>query len=393
MKHVRMAAVISGLGLASLLLISTALLLADTQNEGPPDWAVGIWDLDVMTPEQGGTQSIVLHVKPGGAIKYDGASKGVVFTRSNGGLGFVSGSGYLRYASFNEPYDVVSIVTGALRPDGTGSGTCGVCDSRTSEVSTFTWTAQRRGDPTKVLGPQALIEQAGPLIQIEAWFVEVEKTEGKAFGIDWFVANGSAEFFNLGFAPGTGINVARFRQGRFESELRALLTEGRVELVNAPRVSTGNNMPAMVSFTREIPYFSAVTTYDEHGQRSVDLETETMAMTESLTVTPRILGDNTIVLDIEAEIDDQVGTLIGPDGATWPVVNAQSFYTKVRVGDGETIVIGGLSHTSESRRLLMTAPVEGTLISESLRKRLAAEQNKQLLIFVTPRILREIPPQ
>jgi len=191
----------------------------------------------------------------------------------------------------------------------------------------------------------AFFDEPTKLIEIEARFVEVDVQEGKAFGIDWFVANGSAEFFNLGFKPGQGLNVARFRRGRFESELRTLLSEGRAQVINAPRVTTRNNLPATVDFAPDIPCGWAKFTADARGNRTVQRHEETVSVRYSLTVTPRILEDNTVVLDLEPEVHSPTGTVVGPEGEVLPIVSSQSVYTRVHVGDGDTIVIGGFTRT------------------------------------------------
>jgi len=238
----------------------------------------------------------------------------------------------------------------------------------------------------------AFFDKPTKQVEIEARFVEVQTSKDKAFGIDWFVANGSAEFFNLGFAPGEGTSVARFRRGRFEAELRTLLSEGRAELINAPRVTAQNNMEASVDFSTEIPYFYATVSYNEFGQRTVDFQTETVSVTQSLYVTPRILEDDTVVLMLEPEIDDQVGTVVGPNGEVLPIVSTQTAYTQVRVADGDTIVIGGFTRTNEDVNirktpLLSSLPVIGNLF----RSRTVSRRKSELLIFVTPTIIREIP--
>jgi len=231
-------------------------------------------------------------------------------------------------------------------------------------------------------------------VKIETRFVEVQTSKDKAFGIDWFVANGAAEFFNLGFAPGTGMNVARFRRGRFEAELRTLLSEGRAELVNAPQVTAQNNMEASVDFTTEIPYFYATTTYDEFGNREVNFEIDSISVTQSLYVTPRILGDDSVVLRLEPQIDDQSGTVVSPDGTVLPIVSTQAAYSEVRVHDGETIVMGGFTRINDDINirktpLLSSLPIIGNLF----RSRTVSKRRSELLIFVTPTIIRDIPRQ
>jgi len=229
-------------------------------------------------------------------------------------------------------------------------------------------------------------------VEIETRFVEVQTSKDRAFGIDWFVANGSAEFFNLGMAPGVGINVVRFRRGRFEAELRTLLSDSRVELVNAPRVTAQNNMQASVDFTTEIPYFYARTTYDEFGNRTVSFEVDSVSVTQSLYVTPRILADDSVTLELEPQIDDQSGTVVGPDGEVFPIVSTQSAYSRVRVHDGETIVMGGFNRVNEDINirktpLLSSLPIIGNLF----RSRTVSKRRSELLIFVTPHIIRDIP--
>ncbi len=240
----------------------------------------------------------------------------------------------------------------------------------------------------------AFFDKPTKQVEIETRFVEVQTSRDKAFGIDWFVANGSAEFFNLGFAPGAGTSVARFRRGRFEAEMRTLLSEGRAELVNAPRVTAQNNREATVSFTTEIPYVYATTTYDEFGNREITHEIESISVSQALYVTPRILENDSVELLLEPEIDDQVGTVIGPSGEVLPIVSSQSAYTQVRVADGETIVIGGFTRVNEDiniRRtpLLSSLPIIGNLF----RSRTVSKRRSELLIFVTPTIIREIPRQ
>jgi len=240
----------------------------------------------------------------------------------------------------------------------------------------------------------AFFDKPTKQVEIETRFVEVQTTKDKAFGIDWFVANGSAEFFNLGFAPGVGTNVARFRHGRFQAELRTLLSEGRAELINAPRVTAQNNMQASVSFTTEIPYFYATVTYDEFGNREVTNEIDSVSVAQALYVTPRILEDDSVVLMLEPEIDDQVGMVVGPNGESLPIVSSQSAYTQVRVADGETIVMGGFTRVNEDVNvrktpLLSSLPVIGNLF----RSRTISKRRSELLIFVTPTIIRDIPQE
>jgi len=238
----------------------------------------------------------------------------------------------------------------------------------------------------------SVLDQPVKQVRISTQFVEIEISADKALGIDWFVDNGSLGFFNQGFAPGQGLSVVRFSRGRFTAELRSLEQQGRAKIINEPSVVTQNNMPAEVMFSTTIPYFSATATYNEFGFRQVEFESDEVDVENALYVTPRINSDDTITLDLEPEIEDQVGQVVGPQGEVIPIVSSQSVYTRVTVADGETLAIGGMIRKNEvvnTRRtpLLSEIPLIGNLFRSQTR----TVRNSELIIFVTPQIIRPLP--
>ncbi len=238
----------------------------------------------------------------------------------------------------------------------------------------------------------ALLDQQTKQVSISTKFVQVETTLDKAFGIDFFVDNGSLGFFNVGLAPATGLTVVRFTRGRFTAELRTLLNEGRAQIINEPRVTTQNNLPAEVQFSTTIPYYSATITYNEFGFRQVDYEVDEVDVTSGLFVTPRINKDDTVTLDLQPQVEEQVGTVVGPDGQTIPIVTSQYVFTRVTVADGETLAIGGLIRRNDSvslhkTPLLSDIPIIGNLFTGKTK----TTRNSELVILVTPQIVRELP--
>jgi len=109
---------------------------------------------------------------------------------------------------------------------------------------------------------------------------------------------------------------------------------------------------------------------------------------------PRINADDTITIELYPILEDQVGEVVGPNGETMPIIVSQEVSTTVTVADGDTIVLGGLirkneAYTFQNTPLLSKLPVIGKLF----RSKRARSSNSELLIFVTPRIIREVPPQ
>lgn len=233
-------------------------------------------------------------------------------------------------------------------------------------------------------------------VEISTKFISVQTTGAEAFGIDWSVSNGSLEFWNLGFAPSEAVNNAvRYSRGRFSATLAALQSSGRAMVINEPRVTCPNNQYAEVNFYTTIPYFTATTEYNQFGQRiNTEVESDFIDVENSLYVMPRINADDSVTMYLEPELQDNVGEVEGPNGETIPIITTQYVSTTVTVPDGDTIVMGGLIRKSESftfqeTPLLAQLPVIGKLF----RSKSANTSNSELLIFVTPRIIRDIPLQ
>jgi general secretion pathway protein D len=238
----------------------------------------------------------------------------------------------------------------------------------------------------------ALLDQPIKQVEIATKFITVQNTVAQAMGIDFFVDNGQIGFFNSGMTSGGGQTIVRFIRGRFAATLQTMLQEGRVQVINEPRVTTENNMPAEVDFSTEIPYISATQTYNEFGFATTTYAVEVVDVENSLVVTPRINSDDSITMYLEPEISDTPGVVTAPDGSTYPIVTTQTVSTQVTVDDGETLAIGGMIRKNESLNirktpLLSQIPIIGKLFT-SIAKNM---NNSELIILVTPRIVRSLP--
>jgi type IV pilus assembly protein PilQ len=165
-------------------------------------------------------------------------------------------------------------------------------------------------------------------------------------------------------------------------ELSALQAEGRGEIVSSPRVITANQKEAVIEQGVEIPYQEAASS----GATTTQFKKAVL----SLTVTPQITPDDRIIMDLEVT-QDTVGQFVpSATGGQVPSIDTRKVITQVLVNDGETVVLGGIFETerrdSEDKvPLLGDIPVVGHLF-----KRTSTSSNKrELLIFVTPKILRE----
>jgi type IV pilus assembly protein PilQ len=110
----------------------------------------------------------------------------------------------------------------------------------------------------------------------------------------------------------------------------------------------------------------------------------------SLKVTPHITPDSRIILDLDVR-DDNVGTIVVTSGGVnVPSIDTREILTQVLVNDGQTVVLGGILETT-SRDIATKVPWLGDVpVLGNLFKTTTKTDNKdELLIFVTPKIVRE----
>ena len=228
-------------------------------------------------------------------------------------------------------------------------------------------------------------------VEISTKWIDVQTTAAEALGIDWAVTNGAWEIFNLGFAPAEAANNGiRYGRGRWWAELGALVNNNQATVINEPRVVCMNGMPGTIAFETEIPYFSATISFNQFGQRTVDYTSDSVTVTNELYVVPQINPDDSVKMLLAPQLEDQVGTVEGPNGERIPIVTSQYVETMVRVADGETVVLGGVIRSDESVNVRRTPLLhEIPIIGKLFQSKRVEKTNSELLIFVTPKIVRD----
>jgi type IV pilus assembly protein PilQ len=165
-------------------------------------------------------------------------------------------------------------------------------------------------------------------------------------------------------------------------ELSAAQAEGRGEVVSAPRVVTANQREAIIEQGTEIPYQES----SSSGATTVSFKKAVL----SLRVTPQITPDNRIIMDLNISKDSVGQVIVSSGGANVPSIDTREIITQVLVNDGQTVVLGGIMET-EVREDETKVPWLGDIPGLGLLfKNTSKSDNKdELLIFITPRILRE----
>ncbi len=178
------------------------------------------------------------------------------------------------------------------------------------------------------------------------------------------------------------LSILDFDDFLIDLELSAAQNEGRGEIKSTPRVITANQREAIIEQGVEIPY--------QESASSGATTTQFKKAVLSLKVTPQITPDDRVILDLTVT-KDSVGQLVpSATGGFVPSIDTRNIQTQVLVKDGQTVVLGGIMETERRDSVkkvpgLGDVPILGNLFKSKSR----INNRDELLIFVTPKILRE----
>ena len=188
-----------------------------------------------------------------------------------------------------------------------------------------------------------------------------------ALAVDLGVSGDGASSFAIGWGSDDFL---------VDLELSALESDGRAEVVSQPRVVTADRQTASIKSGEEIPYQEA----SSSGATSVSFKEAVL----SLEVTPQITPDDKIIMDLVVNQDSR-----GEVTAGIPSINTNEVTTQVLVGNGETVVLGGIFQSEVATTVTKTPflgdiPYLGRLFKRTER----IDERSELLIFITPKIIK-----
>ena len=242
-------------------------------------------------------------------------------------------------------------------------------------------------------------------VMIEARIVTAESSFSERIGVRWgaFASDnlgnsGIGASIGSGFDDGAlgtatqGLNVdlvpAGAQKGAFSLglaandvqlnlELNALEAEGRGEVVAQPKIVTADQSPASIQQGAQIPYSTV-----SDGGTNVQFQNAVL----SLDVTPQITPDGNVIMELAIAQDSVGGTT--SDGQI--IIDTRKLNTTVLVGDGETIVLGGVFEETNNNDV-EKVPVLGDLplLGKLFRNKVVIEDKKELLVFITPKLIND----
>ena len=197
---------------------------------------------------------------------------------------------------------------------------------------------------------------------------EVTGTLTEGLNVDLVPAGAQKGAFSLGLAAS---------DVQFNLELNALEAEGRGEVVAQPKIVTADQSPASIQQGTQIPYSTV-----SDGGTNVQFQNAVL----SLDVTPQITPDGNVIMELAIAQDSVGGTT--SDGQI--IIDTRKLNTTVLVGDGETIVLGGVFEETNNNEV-EKVPVLGDLplLGKLFRNKVVIEDKKELLVFITPKLIND----
>lgn len=229
-------------------------------------------------------------------------------------------------------------------------------------------------------------------VLIEARIVEANVDYERGLGVRWGgsrdgrLAPGtggedSPTFVDLGIERATaGIGFGLIGDsGLLDLELSAMEKSGNGEIISQPKVLTADKETARILKGSEVPYQES----GANGTTSITFREASL----SLEVTPRIMPGGEVSMQVKVTKDEP--DYLNLQGSV-PPIRKNEVNARVRVGDGQTIVIGGVYSTSKSN-LVDKVPFFGDVpyVGRLFRRSTVQERKSELLVFLTPRIMND----
>ena len=237
-------------------------------------------------------------------------------------------------------------------------------------------------------------------IVIESKLLELSPSQNDRIGIDWdktittsllsenaLVA--SVERYsvkNEGFRTQNSWKLGNLTASQFSVVLDFLKENAETKLISNPRVIATDNMTSRISVGTTFPVPQITRGVGGQGDIVTFIYKD---VNIQLNVTPHVVEGNKIIMDVNPVIEEITGEVIVDENRA-PITTKRTVSTVVTVRDGETVVIGGMIKEDRqeiTRKVFILGDIP--LIGKLFRHTVFELKQKDLVIFITPHILKQ----
>lgn len=271
--------------------------------------------------------------------------------------------------------------------------------------------AAERTEYLKVLELLKELDVKRRQVLVEAIILEVGVDDSMQTGVDWITSAGSDDGgllaqsnfgndltqllsdptsvgqFSIAAASAGSLKLPGITIPTQSVLLRAAKSNQNVNILSSPTILGTDNQDAEIVVGQNVPFLASTSTSGDNLSNTFNqIDRQDVGIT--LRITPQITSDDFVHLDIFTEVSNVVAATLTSD--LGPTTSLRTSETSVFTKDGQMVVIGGLisdeiSQTEDGVPFLKDVPVLGMLFREETE----AINRKNLLIFITPHIVRD----
>jgi len=240
------------------------------------------------------------------------------------------------------------------------------------------------------------LDQPQRQVLIQVLLAEVTLDGSFDKGLDWSVnrlnnvssSGDSKSVEQQDFSAGSvgGGLTATITSGDVNFMLRAMESDGRLEILSRPQILAADNQPASIDIGQRVPFVTG-SSFNERGFLVNSFTYENVGV--QLSVTPRISIDGVVKMEVQPTISSLSSSKVPiSENFEAPVINNRSATTQVSVQNGQTIVIGGLISTQDEERITKI-PVLGDIpyLGAAFKRTKTSRSRTELLIIMTPYVI------
>jgi len=313
---------------------------------------------------------------------------------------------YLNYADANEVMGILQSISGSALKNNKDQS---ISDSEVTIQASTTLNALIITAPSSLLTTMKdvieKLDMRRSQVLVEALIVEVNEDLNDSFGVQWEVgpygvheqAVSGFSSFPSNLSPlsvsdgeltlGTGFSLGYLRGGDLKAVITALKGQADANVLSTPTIMALDNEEAHILVGENVPFVTGSEKGIGNDEPFQTIERKDIGIT--LRVVPRINNDNSVTL----KIDQSVESIGQTDVETADIItNKREINTRVLIGNGETLVLGGLVRDeiqeSESR-----VPVLSNIpfIGHAFRSRSSSLVKRNLMVFIRPQIITDDP--
>lgn len=230
---------------------------------------------------------------------------------------------------------------------------------------------------------------------IEASIIEVSLTNDFRFGVDWSTVSGNGKLTGNSVYTESGAIGPRFPGfsitylgGDIDAAINALGSRTAIDVVSAPKLITLDNHKARLQIGDQVPVVTQTSTSTTTSNPAIVSTVEYRSTGVILNVTPRISGDDKVVVDISQEVSGVAKTVTS--GIDSPTIQQRELESTLVLQDGAVVALGGLiSHRRSDSDSGVPVLKDVKFLGNLFKSRGNESARTELIVLLKVKIMRD----